>query len=883
MNGPDNAWSRMWDVFHAALEVDPAERGSFLDGACGADETLRVEVEQLLEAHEGGAALLEDGAVTVAEPADDDAHPLHAGQQVGPYVIERVLGEGGFAVVYLAEQTEPIRRHVALKIIKLGMDTTRVLARFRAEQQALAVMEHPHIARVFDVGVTDGGRPYFVMERVHGASITEYCDRHQLGTDQRLRLFQDVCHAVQHAHAKGIIHRDLKPSNVLVSGEDRPDVKVIDFGIAKAIDEQAGQRTLFTEQGQLVGTPQYMSPEQADPGSADVDTRTDVYSLGVMLYELVTGTTPFDIETLRSAGLAGMQRIIRDEDPPRPSTRLSTLGDGLADVARTHGVDPRALARSVRGDLDWIVMKALEKDRGRRYETAHALAMDIDRHLRHDPVLAGPPDAWYRMRKFARRHRVGVAAGAVVSTALLGGLAFVVFGFLVATRDRDRLQAALETATRQTRIAEVVNGFLNRDLLAPADPLNAPDRDITVMEMLDRTATRIEGALPDDPLVEASIRTTLGLSYRGLGNYEAAEHHLERAVRIRRRDLGDDHATTLETMLALAWVYWYLGRYDQAERMWLETLSVSRRRLGDDHPDTLHAIAGLAALYNYQHRYEEARPLHLEAVEGSRAVLGEEHMDTLTAMHNLAWLDLQQGRRRAAEHRFSSVLETRRRVLGDEHPHTLGSLDGLAKCYRAQRRSAEAEPLMSSALEASRRVLGEEHPATLKRMAELAALYVALDRDDLAAPLIDEALPRQRELLGDDHRDTQYTVSVLAAHRLAQGRSVEAERLFAELAELQERQLGEGSPLIRTTLGWLARAQRKVLAEHEAELGPTHSETLEGLRDLVVTLVRARKLEEADALAVEYHRRLGSSETEADLSDPAALREALYEAWRREG
>jgi non-specific serine/threonine protein kinase/serine/threonine-protein kinase len=882
----DTTWRRMWELFHAALDLDPAARRAFLDETCGDDESLRTEVAQLLDAHDGGAEALDHGAVrALGELADDEAAPLHSGQRIGPYVIQGVLGQGGFAVVYLAEQTEPIQRQVALKIVKLGMDTTRVLARFRAEQQALAVMDHSHIAKVFDAGITDGGRPYFVMERVQGVPITEYCDRHQLGTTPRLRLFQDVCHAVQHAHQKGIIHRDLKPSNVLVGGsEDRPVVKVIDFGIAKAIDEQPSRRTLFTEQGHLVGTPQYMSPEQADPGGVDVDTRTDIYSLGVVLYELMTGTTPIDLDTLRSAGLAGMQRLIREKEPPRPSTRLSTLGGGLADVARTRGADPQALARSVRGDLDWIVMKALEKDRVRRYGTANALAMDIDRHLHDNPVLAGPPGAMYRLRKFVRRHRIGVAAGTIVVTALLASLAFAAVGLVMATRDRDRLQAALETATRQTRIAEAVNAFLERDLLAQADPLNTADRHTTVAELLDRTSVRIEGAFPGEPLVEASIRTTLGVTYRGLGEYEAAVRHLEAALRIRRSELGDDHSVTLETMLPLAWSYWYLSRYDQAEALWVDALPISRRHLGEDHPDTLQAMAGLAALYNYQHRFEEARPLHMETVARCRTVLGEEHHDTLTAMHNLAWLDQQQGHTREAEHRFAKVLEIRRRVLGEEHPHTLSSLTSLAGCYRAQGRYTEAEASQFSALATSRRVLGDEHPATLRRMTELAELYDTQRRDDLAEPLLVESLARQRDLLGDDHRDTQYTVNVLAAHCLVQGRSVEAERLFAELVERQQRLFGEEAPVVRNSLGWLARAQTQVLAGHEAELGSTHRRTLRDLRDLVVTLIRQGKLEEADVLAIEYNRRLGriSGTDVADQVDAAALREAIYEAWRRE-
>ena len=415
--------SRVEDIFCAALEKRTAqERAAYLTEACQNAPKLRREVERLLAAHaQAGdflgrlpSELLPTADVPAANPGDDS--PDLAGTSVGPYKLLEKIGEGGMGVVYMAEQQAPIRRRVALKVIKPGLDTRQVVARFEAERQALALMDHSNIARVFDAGTTDAGRPYFVMELVRGVPITEYCDQNNLPVHERLELFAKVCYAVQHAHQKGIIHRDLKPSNVLVTLNDgSPVPKVIDFGVAKAINQHLTELTVFTNFAQMVGTPLYISPEQAEMSSLDVDTRTDVYSLGVLLYELLTGTTPFDRQRLREAGYDEIRRIIREEEPPRPSTRISTLGQARTMVAAHREVEPNRFSQMVRGDLDWIVMKALEKDRTRRYETASAMAADVKRYLSDEPVEAGPPSAWYRYRKFARRNRAAITSAAAVA------------------------------------------------------------------------------------------------------------------------------------------------------------------------------------------------------------------------------------------------------------------------------------------------------------------------------------------------------------------------------------------------------------------------------------------------------------------------------------
>jgi eukaryotic-like serine/threonine-protein kinase len=439
------------EIFDAALAIaDPAGRAAYLDQACGGDPALREHVEDLLGLHGQLGSFLERpaaplAAATVAEPSVSEG----PGTVIGPYKLLEQIGEGGFGVVFMAEQHRPVRRKVALKVLKPGMDTRQVVARFEAERQALALMDHPNIAKVHDGGATPSGRPYFVMELVKGAPITDFCDRHHLTPRERLELFVPVCLAVQHAHQKGIIHRDLKPSNVLVTVHDTtPVVKVIDFGVAKALGQELTDKTLFTGFAQLVGTPLYMSPEQAGQSGLDIDTRSDIYSLGVLLYELLTGTTPFDQERLKQAGYDELRRIIREEEPAKPSTRISTLGQAGATVSANRRSDPRRLSRLFRGELDWVVMKALEKDRNRRYESAGAFAADVQRYLHDEPVLACPPSAWYRLRKFARRNKAALATAVAVALAVLVAVAVLATSAVLIAHEQQARQTAQQAEVR---------------------------------------------------------------------------------------------------------------------------------------------------------------------------------------------------------------------------------------------------------------------------------------------------------------------------------------------------------------------------------------------------------------------------------------------------
>ncbi len=639
-------------IFLAAVEGYPPEHWPvYLDGACGGDRPLRERVEQLLEAHRALGSLPIPGRDVAATV--DQSVAEGPGTSIGPFKLMEQIGEGGMGVVFVAEQHQPMRRRVALKIIKPGMDTRQVTARFEAERQALAMMDHPNIARVIDAGATESGRPYFVMELVRGIPITDYCDREQLSIPERLDLFVLVCRAVQHAHQKGIIHRDLKPSNILVTVIDGTAVpKVIDFGVAKATGASLTDRTIYTAFQQFVGTPLYMSPEQADLSGMDVDTRSDIYSLGVLLYELLTGTTPFDQETFRQAAFDELRRIIREQEPPKPSTRLSSLVATRAAVSANRKVDARHLDRAVRGELDWIVMKALDKDRRRRYETASGFAADIVRYLTDRPVEACPPSAWYRFSKAARRNRAALVTTALVASALVLGMAVSTWQAIRASRAERRIAAALGEAGRKATEAQAVVNFLVNEMLASAGPSRARGRTITVDEVLARADTLIDGQFADQPLVEAAIRQAMGRVYKDLWDNDKAERHMSQALKLRRDRLGAEHPDTLSSIHELSDLIHNDGysrntsreRLEAARVLAQEALDGRRRVLGPEHPDTLASMTNLGFVLRVLRRYEEALALFDRAYEVQRRLLGPEHPDTLQSLHGSALMHYEGNR-----------------------------------------------------------------------------------------------------------------------------------------------------------------------------------------------------------------------------------------------
>jgi len=780
-------------IFKAALKIaSGSERQAYLKQVCGEDEALLNRVEVLLEALTGAGDFLESAAEDFALTLEESALTELPGTVIGRYTLLEKIGEGGMAVVYMAEQKQPIHRRVALKLIKPGMDSKQVIARFETEHQALALMDHPNIAKVLDAGATETGRPYFVMELVKGISITKFCDENSLNTHERLELVIAVCQAVHHAHQKGIIHRDIKPSNIMVTLHDGvPVPKVIDFGIAKAVNQQLTEKTVFTRYAQMIGTPEYMSPEQAEMSGLDIDIRTDVFSLGVLLYELLTGTTPFDSECLLSKGYAEIQRIIREEEPTKPSTKISGLGEAVTDIAKSHQASPDMLCKLMRPELDWITMKTLEKDRDRRYDSVSELAADIRRHLNREPVMAGPPSAVYRLKKFVQRRKTLVTAASVVLVAILLALVFSALMYVRADRALQR-----ESAARAE--TQLVSDFFTEELLASVFPENAKGRKVSVRYILDRAVRNIDQRLAGSPLSEAKVRETIGLAYQKLGDYEAAEPHLERVFQIRREQLGDEDPNTLTAMDHLGFLYWYQARYNKAEPLLERALEARTRVLGEEHRDTLESMSNLGHRYclGFTDEYlEKAEVLLRKVCEIGLHALGEEHSVVLQATHGLAFLKLVVYRADEAERLGVKALKISRRVLGDEHETTLHLMNTVASAYRIQERYQEATDLVQEALEINQNVTGGENFVAARSHCILAEIYLAQGQHDLAFQPLIRSVELSEQCVGELHPLTLNCKERVAWLYYQRGQLKERDKLLIELFQTSERAYGKKNQL----------------------------------------------------------------------------------------
>jgi eukaryotic-like serine/threonine-protein kinase len=825
-------FERAKQVLADAIARPLSLRPAFLDGACGDDAELRAEVDSLLAqaGHAMPSLLATAGIGAVLAPnllgEIGDAIAAVPGQHIGPYEIVRVLGEGGMGTVYHARQTEPLRRDVAIKIIKRGMDTARVVARFETERQTLALMDHPSIARVLDAGADDRGHPYFVMELVHGVPITEYADRNRLPIAERLGLFLQVCQAVQHAHQKGVLHRDLKPSNVLVTEHDGIALpKVIDFGVAKAIEASLvpGQ-SLFTEAGQLVGTPEYMSPEQAGVRPGGADTRSDVYSLGVLLYELLTGHRPY---RLRGLMLTEIQRVIGHQEPVKPSTAVTTPVDPLPAAAtptttaigEARSSTLNRLGRQLSGDLDNIVLMSLRKEPERRYPSVEQFAADIRRHLNGLPVHARR-DTWaYRSSKFARRHRFGVGIAAAAMLALAVFTASLV-------RERNRARSAEGRAQAEAATAGEVSKFLV-GLFERADPFVSQGGDVTARTLLDQGAARIERELEDQPQIQAALLGTMSRAYIGLRVGDRSVPLAQQSLEKRRAIYGPRHAEVASGLVTLAAALGSRSDSAAAEPLFRDALAMRRELLGPDHPDIIESLSLYALNQQTLGKNAEAEPMYREALAMTRRIRGEQHADVTSALQNLGGVLHAQGKVDEALQYLQEAL-ARARTQAAAPLLTADIMAELAVLLKNMKRNADAEPMYRESLAIRQKTMGD-HPITASSHNNLGVFLRGLGDQDGGLEQQELALAMYRRALGENHRDVALAHANMAAAYRGLGRKEEATRSYLAALAAMEASMGRkywAYGQVQFNYGTFLRDQRRFI---EAE--PLIVQGYESVRD----------------------------------------------------
>ena len=837
----------------ATLESLPdAERDAWLDSACGGDAQLRSDVESLMSDADVPSIMRTGGlASRVGSMMADDRAAL--GRHVGPYRLVDVLGEGGMGVVYHAEQTTPIHRHVALKLVPFGMDTARMMSRFESERQTLARMNHPYIAQALEAGAADDGRPYFVMELVHGEPVTDYCAREKPPLAVRLKLFLQICEAVQHAHQRGIIHRDLKPSNVLLTRQGAELVpKIIDFGIAKAVGQDESRQMLTTMQGQLVGTPEYMSPEQAGVIDAGVDTRTDVYSLGVMFYELLCGKRPYDLKKRTAVEL---ERALRT--PPIAPSR----------VAGADGVLPPR--RQMSRDLDAVTMMAIEQRPDDRYASVEQLADDVRRVIEHRPVRARAQTLTYRTQQFIRRHAAGVVTAAVIAAIATAGAAGIVIQRNRAIASEQKAVNEAARARAEADKASEVARFLT-DLFREADPSRARGAAVTARELLERGARRLATDLGSQGALRATLMDTIGMVYRALGMIDEAERITTESLAIRREALGPAHRDIAASLDNLGQLSRERTRYEQAEKYHREALAMRKLLLAPSDPDIGQSLSNLALALRERGKYDEARPLVKEAIEIRRAALGPEHSDTLSSMNVLGDIEDSSGNRTEAERWYREVLSVRTRVLPPDDPKLAISLHNVAGILARTGKLKDSEAMLRQALAIRLKILDPDHSDVTATQLNLAGVLQDQGRLDEAEPLYRAALEADRRKNGNQHMDVAIDLNNLASLLEERGRLAEAGQMYRESLAIRLALQGEKHPSVPTVLnnigrlllvqGNLAEAERSLRRSIELrkslgmEKHPRTADTLIWLGRVLVARGRLSEAEQQYAAAIDIHR-----------------------------
>lgn len=771
------AWERIKQIFGSALEVEPAGRAAFVRDACGGDQSLLKEVESLLAAHDDPADLSQNSWQGQFEAET----PVPAA--IGPYRLVKKLGEGGMGEVWLAEQTEPVKRQVALKLIRAGIYSGSLLQRFKWERQSLAMMDHPAIAKVFEAGSTPAGQPYLVMEYVPGLPITEYCDQKKLPIRERLELFIRACEGVQHAHQKAVLHRDLKPANILVVEVDgQPTPRIIDFGLAKMTAPVLDEQTILqTQAGTFMGTPGYMSPEQADSTTEDVDTRTDVYSLGVVLYVLLTGFLPFDA---KKTPVHEFLRRLREEDPLKPSAKIETEKEPATSTAAARGTEPGELRTLLTGDLDWIAMKALEKDRNRRYGTPSELAADIRRYLNNEPITARPASTAYKLRKYMRRHRIGVAFASAMVLLLVGFSVIQARQLRRITRERDR--------------ADRVSGFMTQ-MFKVNDPSEARGNSITAREILDRASKDIDTGLKGDPELRAQMMDTMGQVYNSLGLYSHGTELLKQTVAVRREVLGPTNVQTLSAIQELGLALLQEGHYEDARKTEEQAVSIGSRVLRPDDRSVLESRRILAECISFLGHPEQAEQPLREVLAAQIKLLGPESIDVLNTRYNLGEALAQQVKLDEAEKFERETLDMDRRVFGTENPKTITQMLSLAYALNGLHKDAAAEKLLRETVSVSRHILGPEHPYTLSAMRSLGWALTDQGKYSEAERLQTEVFDVSRRRLGAEHPETLDAMTNLGFTLMRDKHYGKADKMLRDALDIQRKVLGPDHPEVAKT------------------------------------------------------------------------------------